>query len=1022
MIPTQRLGRGLLAGASALALALLPAGLAPVTAAAAPSDVTTGDGSGPAPVDLDATRAFSDTFRLDPALDTDPLYGLNVGLDARQSPPAGQHGISYTRVSGRWDTSVAPDQWFVQTSHPDHPNKLLFAKGVSAVMLGAPAVADDSGHYTVSTVIDPVVGDTGGSDWGSIVLSRSHRSNGYVTGSDVDLGLTVTSGGKLALFHGGSGETPFWTGTVAPTAQYAVSLAVSTGADRAVTLTVNGTPFTVSAPAGVTRWPGSEFLYLGAYLSSGDRVTTFGDGAGHGLDVSRIDTTATRSAKPFVDTFDGAPNATADFGLNRDLSARQPSLVSANYSAVSGVKGLAVDPPAGSVQVNSPAHPNVLSFPKGTSAVRLNRPATSDVPTGAYTVHAVLTPVVGSTPSADSAAGQDWASLAVSNASGGTGAVDAEDVAIGLRVQADGGLTLFQGGTPTALAAVPPNAVPTAARPAGSYEVSLTLATGDRQQATVKVDGATVFSGRTAAQLPRDGYVSLGAHHSAAGQVTTVDDLRVTMLGGLGYYGFFDIRDPNSPNYGANHAPEVAQWTNFNNYLRDQDRRLEFLDQCLPGSCVIDLNQETVVPRSPNDWQVNPNPNAAQNLLDLVQRIGSNIDKIGAVDMTDEAYSHGLSADQVMTQAQQIRAAFPDKLLIMSLDRWNAEQTAPIPSTVDIVGFDYYCKGRHEVQWRLDHLKTFLSSPDQHLMLFPESTNQTGIADNCFPDRTDTDVAAFNAEYRGIAAQDPRVVYLQNFRWLGPDQPAKVPLTAAAQKRIGAAVVNATPTPVPASVGVYRPSDGSFGEAAHNGWYTGQNVFGGGGNAVPLTGHWNGPGTDTVGVYHPDTATFQLSNDNATVAATFPFGIPGDVPLVGDWSGQGRTAVGVYRPGEQVFYLSDDNVTVKYRIKLGNAGWKPLVGDWDGNGTTTVAVYDPQTQTFYLNDSNQTEHPRPGVRFGNPGDVPVKGDWDGTGKETIGVYRPGDQTFYGAAENSDLVIYSKQFGNPGDVPLVGNWG
>ncbi|MCG6495809.1 hypothetical protein [Kitasatospora sp. A2-31] len=65
---------------------------------------------------------------------------------------------------------------------------------------------------------------------------------------------------------------------------------------------------------------------------------------------------------------------------------------------------------------------------------------------------------------------------------------------------------------------------------------------------------------------------------------------------------------------------------------------------------------------------------------------------------------------------------------------------------------------------------------------------------------------------------------------------------------------------------------------------------------------------------------------------------------------------------------------------------------------------------------------RPAIRFGNPGDVPIKGDWDGTGKETIGVYRPSDQTFYGAAENSNLVIYSTKYGNPGDVPLVGNWG
>ncbi|MFD0349842.1 hypothetical protein ACFQ0M_35080 [Kitasatospora aburaviensis] len=295
MILTQRLGRSLLAAASALALAAaLPAGLGAAPAAAAAA----ADGVPPVPVDLNTSRAFSDTFQQDTSRNTDPLYGLNVGLDARQALPAGKHGVSYTRVSGRWDTVAPPAPWFVQASHPDHPNKLLFTSGISGVMLGAPAIADDTGHYTVSTVIDPVVGDTGSGDWGSLVLSRSHRSTGYVTGGDVDLGLTVTSAGKLALFHGGGGETPFWTGTVAPTAQYAVSLTVSTGADRAVTLTVNGTPFTVSAPGTVNQWPSSAFLFLGAYLSDSHRVTTFGDGAGHGLNVSNVDTSSNTSAKP----------------------------------------------------------------------------------------------------------------------------------------------------------------------------------------------------------------------------------------------------------------------------------------------------------------------------------------------------------------------------------------------------------------------------------------------------------------------------------------------------------------------------------------------------------------------------------------------------------------------------------------------------------------------------------------------------------------------------------------------------
>ena len=995
MILVQRLGRTMVSAAAALTLPLLPAGLGAAPAAALDA---------PAPVKLDTSRGFTDTFQQDTALDTDPMYGLNIGLAARQSPPAGQPPISYTRVSGRWDTVAAPAPYYVQTSHPLHPNQLLFSLGTSAVMLGAPAVADASGHYTVSTVVDPVLGDTGSAGWASVVLSRSHRSTGYVTNGDVDLGVTVRSDGGLRLFHGGGGETPFWTGSVAPADRYAVSLTVSTGADRAVTLTVNGTPVTVTAPTDVTRWPSSAFLYLGAYLSSG-QVTTFGDGAGHGLTVSNVDTTATASAKPFVDTFDGSPNATSDSGLNDDLSARQPSLVSGDYTAVSGTKGLTVTPAAGSVQVNSPAHPNVLSFPRGTAAVRLNKPATSDL-SGTYTVHAVLTPAVGSTT------GTDWASLAVSNSSGTTGAVDGPDIAIGLRLQADGGLTLYQGGTATAL-------TPVAPAPA-SYNVSLTLASGPARRASVTVNGSTVFSGATTADLPRDGYVALGSHRSAAGQVTTVEDLRVSMLGGLDYYGYFDIRDPDWPNNSVNHSAEVAPWTNLNGYLRGSDPKLDFLDDCRPASCIIDVNHEVVVPNDHGTYD--PNPNAASALAGLVSAIGSNMDKIAGIYLTDEAYSRGLDAVQVQAQTDLVKALFPGKMIIFSYDKWfpAAADEQPVPRGVDIVGFDDYCVGRGTIQSELARLEARLTSPDQHLMLYPESTNQDGVANNC-PGVPDATVAAYNTEYRAVAAQNPRVLYLQNFRWLGPGQPAVVPLTVGAQQTIGKAVVNATPARPASSVGGYRPTDRTFGEAGHNGGAIGSTAFGTTGD-VPLTGHWNGPGADTIGVYHPGTRTFELTGDNVTPAVTVQYGNAGDIPVTGDWSGQGRSTIGVYRPGNQTFYLSNDNATTTYVVMLGNPGWTPLVGDWDGNGTTTVGVYAPDTQTFYLAGSNAPGSAVESIRFGNPGDVPVKGDWDGTGTDSIGVYRPGTREFFGAARGSDLVIYRTTFGSQGDVPLVGTWG
>ncbi|MFD5463147.1 hypothetical protein ACFWIQ_10030 [Kitasatospora sp. NPDC127059] len=1001
----HRLGRGLLS-AALIALTAVPAGLAagPAAAADAPSPSAP---SAPTPVNLTAAGPFADSFRQSPSLNTVPLHGLNVGLDARQQGSA--RTVSWTRTSGRWDTQAPPDSAAAQVSTADQPDRLVFTQGVSAVMLGAPVIADADGTYTVSTVVDPAVGESTGNDWASVVLGRSHRATGYVTNGDVDLGLTVTSGGKLSLFHGGGGETPFWQGSVAPADRYAVALKVSTGADKAVTLTVNGTAFTVKGPASVNRWPSSAFLYLGAYLSAPGELTTFGDGNGTGVDVSRIDAAATAGAKPFVDTFDGAPAGT-DNGLNDDLSARQPTLVSAGYSAVSGRRGLAATPPEGSVQVNSPAAPNVLSFPQGTAAVRLTKPATADL-SGSYTVHARLTPAVGRT------SGTDAATLLVSNASGATGAVDAEDVALGLKVQADGSLKLYQAGQPLPLltAAVAPGG--------GSFDVSLALTGGTARQATVTVNGSTVFTGATPAALPRDGYVHLGAQRATPGTVTTADDLRVSMLGGLDYYGYFDIMDPDSTNNSVDHSADVAAWTNMNNFvLQDltDPRYAGFLDYCRPASCVIDVSKQVAVPDPTRPGKNKPNPDAPAALAGLVTRIGGNLDKLSAIYTLDEPYYQGFDAGQVQTQVNQVHGAFPGKMLAYTTDAYRL--TAPVPSGVDLVGFDNYCPGRAVVEQDLATLQGALASPDQHLVLFPESIIP-GV--NGCESATDAVIAGNNTDYRAIAAQHPRVVYLQNFRWLNAQQGSTMPLTTQRQQAIGTAVVNATPQPARAGVGIYRPGDHSVTENSHNDVVigtSGSSPLFTGPDDVPLAGHWNGPGTDTVGVYHPATATFVLPGADGTTTS-YVFGVPGDIPVVGDWSGHGRTTIGVYRPGDQTFYLSDDNANPTYALTYGNPGWTPLVGDWSGSGRTTIGAYDPATQTFYLRDTNtpggQADHT---FRYGNPGDIPIKGDWDGTGIDTVGVYRRADRAFYGSAREGTLTVYGSVFGNPGDQPLVGNWG
>src|SRR4051794_19304435 len=197
------------------------------------------------PADLSAAGTFLDTFS--GVANTDPLYGLNVGLDARQT---GTAKASYTRVSGLWNSSVPPRPWAAQVNHPAHPNRLSFLSGTAAVMLDAPVLAGPDNSYTVATTIDPVLGSSTAADWGSLVFSRSRASDGYPSNSDVDLGFLIGASGGIQLFHAGA---MFWSGSVPAADSYNVSLTVSVAADRTVTMVINGTRLVVVAPDTVGR-------------------------------------------------------------------------------------------------------------------------------------------------------------------------------------------------------------------------------------------------------------------------------------------------------------------------------------------------------------------------------------------------------------------------------------------------------------------------------------------------------------------------------------------------------------------------------------------------------------------------------------------------------------------------------------------------------------------------------------------------------------------------------------------------
>jgi parallel beta-helix repeat protein len=185
----------------------------------------------------------------------------------------------------------------------------------------------------------------------------------------------------------------------------------------------------------------------------------------------------------------------------------------------------------------------------------------------------------------------------------------------------------------------------------------------------------------------------------------------------------------------------------------------------------------------------------------------------------------------------------------------------------------------------------------------------------------------------------------------------------------------------------------------------------------------------TVGVLDPGTATWYLKNTNQAGAPDilpFQYGAPTWTPLTGDWDGNGTDTPGVFDPTTATWYLRNSNSAGAPDITpfaYGMAGWIPVVGDWDGNGTVTIGVVDPLTLTWYLKNSNGPGAWDISFRYGQAGDVPVVGDWDGDGVTTIGVWRPGTATWYLKDSNTpgapDVSPFA--YGQAGDVPVAGDW-
>lgn len=207
-------------------------------------------------------------------------------------------------------------------------------------------------------------------------------------------------------------------------------------------------------------------------------------------------------------------------------------------------------------------------------------------------------------------------------------------------------------------------------------------------------------------------------------------------------------------------------------------------------------------------------------------------------------------------------------------------------------------------------------------------------------------------------------------------------------------------------------------------------------NSIPITGNWDGIGSDTIGVYNQVTRAVYLKNNNTSGAADMVFGYGplnnNWLPISGDWNGDGVDTIGLYDPQTQTFYLKNSNtggVADFFFIFSPASGTNllPVTGDWNNDGYDTIGLFDPSSRAFWLRNSNNSG--AADVTFDFPlvfkaGLLPVAGDWDGDGTDTTGIFDPGTSTFSLLNENGasttplDFIFCANACGNR---PLAGNW-
>jgi subtilisin family serine protease len=200
---------------------------------------------------------------------------------------------------------------------------------------------------------------------------------------------------------------------------------------------------------------------------------------------------------------------------------------------------------------------------------------------------------------------------------------------------------------------------------------------------------------------------------------------------------------------------------------------------------------------------------------------------------------------------------------------------------------------------------------------------------------------------------------------------------------------------------------------------------------ISLSADFDGDGKTDLVVWRPSNGYWYIrtssSGYSVGAAQVYQWGLPGDVPLAADFDGDGRADLTVWRPSSGLWYIRTSSTgysLASYAIyQWGEPGDMPLAADFDGDGKTDLTIWRPSDGTWWLRTSSAGYGPGGYAiyQWGLPGDIPLSGDFDGDGKTDLVVWRPSEGMWYLLTSSTGFSVDSYglyQWGLPGDVPVA----